>query len=275
MGNPWLTRRVLNYAHQGGTLEAPSSTLYALHRALEVGATALELDVHQTRDGHLIVAHDTTVDRLTNGQGAICDLELATLRELDAAYRFALEQEPNTFPFRGRGPMDPEFRMPTVDEVLEAFPRTFLNFDVKSGADNAPACARALARKLKPHAEHVIVASFDDTLTDVVRDEVHELGTSIGTMGAMAVWQAVSEGSPFPELPHVALQLPAKFEGAEVITAPLIARAHEAGFPVHAWTINDAAEMERLLALDIDGLISDRPSVVAKVLAKSGRAYRP
>ncbi|MBS2031206.1 MAG: glycerophosphodiester phosphodiesterase [Deltaproteobacteria bacterium] len=274
MANPWLTRRVLNYAHQGGTLEAPSSTLYALHRALDVGATALELDVHQTRDGHLIVAHDTTVDRLTDGSGPICELELAQLLALDAAHRFAFEDKPNAFPFRGRGPKDAEFRMPTVDAVLEAFPKTFLNFDVKSGADNAPACARALARKLKPHADRVIVASFDDTLTDVVRDEVHELGTSIGTLGAMAVWQAVSEGAPFPELPHVALQLPSKFEGAEVITAELVARAHEAGLPVHAWTINDAAEMERLLTLDVDGLISDRPSVVAKVLEKSGKGYR-
>src|SRR6185437_3338196 len=171
MANPWLSRRVLNYAHQGGALEAPSSTLYALHRALEVGATALELDVHLTRDEQIVVAHDTTVERLTDGVGAICDLELAQLCKLDAAHRFAFDDKPGEFPFRGRGPADAAFRIPTLAEVLEAFPRTFLNFDVKAGSENAIGCARALARALRPHASRVIVASFDDALTEAVRDE--------------------------------------------------------------------------------------------------------
>src|ERR1700687_756037 len=84
--NPWLDRRVLNYAHQGGAREAPSSTLFALHRAVAAGADALELDVHDTADGHLVVCHDETVDRTTDGKGPIADLTLADLQSLDNAY---------------------------------------------------------------------------------------------------------------------------------------------------------------------------------------------
>lgn len=276
MGNPWLTRRVLNYAHQGGALEAPSSTLYALHRALQVGATALELDVHLTRDRQIVVAHDTTVDRLTNGQGAIADLDLAELRALDAAYRFSTPEQPDAFPHRGRGPKDPAFRVPTLDEVLEAFPKIFLNFDIKSGP-GAKACAAGLARALQAHGrrDDVIVASFEDELTDLFGALAPEVGTSAGTNVAMLVFQAVQEEAPLPPMRHLALQLPAQFQGTAVVDAKLVARAHDAGLAVHAWTVNDEAEMERLLEAGLDGLITDRPSLCASVLARRGVAYRP
>ena len=86
--NPWLARRVLAYAHQGGAWEAPSSTLFAIRRAVELGATGIELDVHASADGHLVVSHDATVDRTTDGQGAISTMTLAQLRPLDNAYWF-------------------------------------------------------------------------------------------------------------------------------------------------------------------------------------------
>jgi glycerophosphoryl diester phosphodiesterase len=276
MPNPWLTRRVLNYAHQGGALEAPSSTLYALHRALQVGATALELDAHLTRDGRIVLAHDPTVDRLTNGTGEIHSLTLEELRQLDAAYRFELEEKPGAFPFRGRGPADREFRIPTLDEVLEAFPRTFLNFDIKAGEESSAACALALAQALGKTGREsdFIVASFDDALTEAFSRAAPQIGTSIGMGGAMAVWQAVQDRGPLPAMRHLALQLPAHFQDVEVVTSELVARAHQAQLAVHVWTVNDATEMERLVALGVDGLITDRPSVCARVLHSRGMAYR-
>src|SRR5687768_9453981 len=86
--NPWLERRVLNWAHQGGAKEAPSSTLFALRQAVANGADALELDVHMTKDGVLVVCHDATVDRTTNATGAIAELTLDDVKRLDNAYWF-------------------------------------------------------------------------------------------------------------------------------------------------------------------------------------------
>src|SRR5271170_5274630 len=112
MDNPWLDRRVLAYAHQGGAREAPSSTLYAIETALSAGADAIELDVHASADGVLVVCHDPTLDRTSNGSGRIADHSWAELERLDNAYWFvpgedAVGGHPDgDYPLRGRAPCD-------------------------------------------------------------------------------------------------------------------------------------------------------------------------
>src|SRR5579872_2900060 len=123
--SPWPARRVLCYAHQGGAREGPSSTLWAMERALAAGADAIELDVHATADGHLVVCHDATVDRTTNGTGAIASLTLAEVRALDNAYWWAPGSvvapglAPSEYPLRGRAPVEPALGVATLAEVLE------------------------------------------------------------------------------------------------------------------------------------------------------------
>ena len=130
MANPWLDRRPLNYAHQGGAREAPSSTLHAMRQALSAGADGLELDLHVTADRHLVVCHDATVDRTTQGSGRISELTLAELQRLDNAYWWVPGSvvdhgaADGDYPLRGRAPADPYLRIATVVEVLEAFPHT-------------------------------------------------------------------------------------------------------------------------------------------------------
>src|SRR5271166_2267317 len=108
--NPWLHRRVISYAHQGGACEAPSSTLAAIGKAVDLGATAIELDVHASSDGHLVVCHDPTLERTTNGSGAIADHLLAELQQLDNAYWFVpgADAQPGrdeaAYPLRGLAP---------------------------------------------------------------------------------------------------------------------------------------------------------------------------
>src|SRR2546423_5277078 len=131
VSNPWLSGRVLNYAHQGGAAEAPSSTLLALHRAVEVGADALELDVHATADGHLVVCHDATVDATTDGAGPIAAMTLAEVQALDNGYRFGGDGD---FPYRGRAPADRSLGVATLAEGLDAFPGVYLNLDIKQTA---------------------------------------------------------------------------------------------------------------------------------------------
>src|ERR1700677_1640735 len=122
--SPWLERRLIAYAHQGGAWECPSSTLFAIERALAAGATAIELDVHATADGELVVCHDATVDRTTAASGTIASFTLAELRRLDFSYWFipgadvSPGRDEQDYPYRGRAPEDPHFGISTLREVL-------------------------------------------------------------------------------------------------------------------------------------------------------------
>jgi glycerophosphoryl diester phosphodiesterase len=259
---------VLNYAHQGGAAEMPSSTLVALHRAVEVGAHALELDVHCTSDGHLVVCHDATVDATTEGTGRIAAMTLADLQKLDNAYRFGPDEG---FPYRGQG-----HRIVTLDEVLEAFGSTLLNLDIKETAPTVPPYEDKLAATLRRfgRSDDVIVASFLDGATEAFSTFAPEVSTSAGTMATAQFWAAVQNDDEPPPMRHHALQVPPDYEGTVIVDDRFVTRAHDAGLAVHVWTIDDPAEMERLVALGVDGIMTDRPSVLAEVLSRTG-APRP
>src|SRR5579871_3899442 len=121
----WVDRRVLCYAHQGGAREGPSSTLLAMERAVAAGADAIELDVHATADGHIVVCHDPTVDATTNGSGRIASMTLAELQALDNAFWWVPgsvvdhSRPDDDYPLRGRAPGDASLRVATLDEVLD------------------------------------------------------------------------------------------------------------------------------------------------------------
>jgi glycerophosphoryl diester phosphodiesterase len=280
--NPWLERRVLAYAHRGGAREAPSSTLYAMRRALEAGADALELDVHATADGHLVCCHDTTVDRTTNGRGAIASLTLAEVQALDNAFFFVPGEEaapglpPEAYPLRGRAPADPELRVPRLEEVLEAFPSAILNLDIKQTAPAVEPYEAELAKLLRSHrrVEDVIVASFSDRALEVFRAEAPEIPTAAGPADAASFVAAVRSGAELPRLACVALQLPVTVGGTRVVDGELVSRAHEAGLAVHAWTVDDPEEMRELVALGVDGIMTDRPSVLVSVLRELKASFR-
>jgi len=269
--NVWLERRVLNYAHQGGAAEAPSSTLVALRRAVSVGAHALELDVHATSDGHLVVCHDETVDATTDGTGAIAGMTLAEVRRLDNGYRFTTD-DGATYPFRGQG-----LPVATLREVLEEFPDVFLNLDIKQTAPAVEPYEAPLAALLQEFGrrDDVIVASFLDAATDAFSAIAPEIHTSAGTLATTAFWQAVQEGGdpPVAATRHVALQVPPTAAGLTVVDERFVSRAHEVGLAVHVWTIDEAGQMGELIDLGVDGVMTDRPSVLAEVLGRYGRNW--
>jgi glycerophosphoryl diester phosphodiesterase len=279
---PWLERRVLCYAHQGGAREGPSSTLWAMERAVAAGADALELDVHATSDGEIVVCHDATVDRTTDGRGAISALTLAEVRQLDNAYWWvpgsvvAPGGPPGDYPLRGRAPADRSLGVATLDEVLEAFPATVLNLDVKQTAPAVPAYEEAVVRILRAHgrADDVIVASFNDASTAAVRALAPDIATSAGMMGVAAFWRATHADEDPGTVPFVALQVPVETGGVTVCDAVLVAAAHQAGVAVHAWTIDDAGEMARLVDLGVDGIMSDVPTVAVEVLTGAGARWK-
>jgi glycerophosphoryl diester phosphodiesterase len=270
----WLERRVINYAHQGGAWESPSSTFHAIEHALAAGATGIELDVHATSDGELVVCHDATVDRTTERTGSIASFTLAELREMDFSYWWipGADVTPGRpaeeYPFRGRAPGDRAFGIATLREVLERFPGVVLNLDIKQTAPVVAPYEAALARLLAEYerVDDVIVASFLDPATDAFRGFAPAVPTSAGTMATADAWRAVQEGEAVPDIPAVAYQVPERQGDLVVVDERFVAAAHAAGKAVHVWTVDDTESMERLVDLGVDGIISDLPTTLSGVL---------
>jgi glycerophosphoryl diester phosphodiesterase len=281
--NPWLARRVIAYAHQGGAYEWPSSTLLAVRNALKAGATAIELDVHATADGELVVCHDATVDRTTNGHGAIAELTLAELQQLDNAYWFipgsdvAPGHPPDEYPLRGRAPEDPDLRIATLREVLELCPGVVLNLDIKQTAPAVAPYEEPLARLLAEYErdDDVIVASFLDIATERFAACAPGVATSAGTVATGTFWRAVHDGAQPPPLRALAFQVPEYYGETLVVDEQFVGGAHEAGIAVHVWTVDDEPSMARLLDLGVDGIITDLPTTLAALLADRGAGWDP
>jgi glycerophosphoryl diester phosphodiesterase len=285
-GEDWLQRRVIAYAHQGGAWEAPSSTCFAIRRALELGATGIELDVHATVDRHLVVCHDATVDRTTDSSGWIADKTLAELRQLDSSYWFVpgADVTPDlpagAYPYRGRAPDDRDFGIATLAEaiaVIDEFPGVVVNLDIKRTAPDVEPYEELLADELRllGRTQDVIVASFNDLASDAFRRFAPEIATSAGTIATADFWRAAHAGEDPPATPYVALQVPTSHSGLEVADEVLVKAAHACGIAVHVWTVNDESEMARLVDLGVDGIISDLPTQLAGLLAEKGVNWHP
>jgi glycerophosphoryl diester phosphodiesterase len=289
-GNPWLERRVLNIAHRGAAHDAPENTLFAYRTSLDNGADMLEMDVFQTADGELVAIHDDTVNRTTNGSGAISDLTLAEIQALDAAYwyvegRGAVRGEdadayiyrgiatgqremPDELAAAGFSPSD--FRIPTVREVLESFPGVWKVIELKPDLEGLGSYEAQLAGLLREfgRADDVIVASFVDVNLELFKLAAPEIHTSY-PLGQAGVHWATSQG-PLPGVPnrHVALQVPMEFEVIPVVNEQFVADAHAMDVAVHVWTINDCQEMVDLLHMGVDGIMTDRSVMLAELLTQ-------
>jgi glycerophosphoryl diester phosphodiesterase len=288
--NPWLHDKVLNMAHQGGEDELPSNTMYAFRKAIRLGADTLELDVSPTKDGTLVVMHDWQVDRTTNGTGYLTDLTLAQVRKLDAAYNFvpgrnAVSGLPaKRYPFRGvrtgakkppKGFSRNDFRVPTLAEVLKAFPHTPINIEIK-GRDDDPAQflhnADLLAAMLKhTHRKDLIVVSFNQDAVDRFHAQVPQVDVAPGINGIAAF--LLAGASPGPGT--VALQIPITFEQTgqtlQVTTPENVLKAHRAGYAVHVWLSNDEENSkvyDRLLDMCVDGIMAAKPRLLERRLRK-------
>lgn len=293
--NPWLERRILNIAHQGGEIEAPSNTLFAFKTALQKGADVLELDVHATADRELVVLHDATVDRLTNGTGPVDEKTLAQIKELDAAHWFVPDcgtchgKPDEWYAYRGNatgeraipedlveaGFVPNDFRIPTLREVLETFPTTLINIEIKASDPDTEGYEELLADLLAEfkRTTNTIVVSFLDNAIERFKVHAPDVHTATATGETAAFW-ASSQG-PLPGAPnsrYVALQVPITFEGITVVTPDFVQNAHTNGLAVHVWTINDRPAMEWLISIGVDGIMTDRPTLLEEVL-KAPSAY--
>lgn len=278
--NPWLERRVIAFAHQGGSFEGPSSTLFAIEHALAVGATAIELDVHATRDRHVVVSHDHTVDRTTNHRGDIAQLTYGEISEMDNAYWWiegdiaTPGREASAYPHRDRRAGDRRFAVSTLEDVATAFPGVLLNLDIKRSDPDVAPYEQLLYDQLRylEITDSVIVASFHDEAIQRFRALAPEVATSAATQETAAFYFSHLEEHPVVP-PVSAFQVPATFGEVDVVTESFVEAAHRCGVAVHVWTINEVDEMARLLDVGVDGLVSDRPTPLATLLAERDCAW--
>ena len=255
-GRPYLAREhPIRLAHRGSRVLWPENTHHAFRGAVELGYRYIETDIRITRDGVVVVFHDDTLERTTNGVGAVGDWDWDDLRHLDAAYNFSPDGE--SFPLRGQG-----IGISRLADTFDEFPDINFNIDLKAKHAEWPVADVIVAKK---RFDSVLVGGFLDNRTSrFSRITKGKVATSAGSAGAMAMYAASRIGRS-SRRNFDAYQLPAASRGV-TIDAKLVDAIHAADAHLHVWTVNDADEMRALLDLGVDGIVTDRPDVLNDVL---------
>jgi len=248
-------------AHRGGRSLGPENTLHTFRQAVDLGVDVLETDVHPTKDGHLVLLHDKTVDRTTDGTGPVDAFTLAELKKLDAAHRWSPDNG-KSFPLRGKG-----FTIPALAEVFEAFPQMRLNIEIK---DPDQTELRSLCRAIQGHgmSQKVMVASFDAGALKNFRSICPGVATSAGASEAMLFYalQKIHLESAYSPAAQ-ALQVPRAYGDLQVVTKRFVEAAHSRNLKVHVWTVNGVDSMTELLQLGVDGIMTDYPRRLLEAMA--------
>jgi glycerophosphoryl diester phosphodiesterase len=240
--------RVLNFAHRGASHDAPQNTLAAFRLAVEMGADGVELDVQASRDGEAMVIHNFTLDATTDGQGRVADKTLAELKELDAGSWFDIR-------YAGQ-------RVPTLQEVIvEVGHQLLLNIELKTRVFGSANLTAEVVRLIEDHnlTHRTIVSSFNPFALRRVKRLNRRISTGLiyhfdlpaHLVRSLLIFLAGS-GALHPE--------------KHLINRKYMAWAKERGYRVNAWTVDEPAEMKRLIALGVDGIITNRPDVLREVL---------
>jgi glycerophosphoryl diester phosphodiesterase len=249
----------VNLAHRGASARAPENTLESFRLGLEAGAGGLELDVHMTRDGHVVVIHDPTADRTTDRAGAVAEMSLEELKALDAGYRFGPGEG---YPYRGRG-----LRVPTLEEVYEAFPHTPVNIEIKEAQSGVEEAVLGVIRAAGAEKRTIVASGRHGVIRRFRRACGGTIPTAASRREILAFYASSRLWMERLVRPaYAALQVPANHRGRPVVTRRFVDAAHARGVRVDVWTINDPREMRRLLDLGADTVMTDRPDTLARVL---------
>ncbi len=263
---PVLAGAPLLVAHRGGAGLAPENTLTAFRSARDDwAADMIELDIHLSADGHVVVMHDPLVDRTTDGVGPVAGKTLAELQALDAGYRFT--PDGSTFPFRGRG-----VRIPTLQEVLTALPAMRFTVEVKAAAAQRPFFE--LARRLGA-VERIVAAGFGPAERSFFAEWPGAVSASMAQVRRFFALHRLRLGAAWA--PPVAIfQVPERAGRLLVCSPRFVRELHAHGIAVQVWTVNEPEAMERLFDAGVDGIQSDHPDRLARVMTRRfGRPPAP
>jgi glycerophosphoryl diester phosphodiesterase len=252
-------------AHRGGKGLWPENSLFAFERASALGVDMLEMDLQLSSDGELVVIHDRTLERTTDGEGPVAALSLAQLQALDAGYRWSADGG-QSYPYRGQG-----IRIPDFAEVLARFPKIpkVIEIKVPDVGMEAQLCAALEAHQQR---DLVIVGSFYDRSLQLFREQCPGVATSAGpgSVRLLVALNWVGLGSLLSPSYQV-LQIPERHSGLHIASPRLLQTAQASGLNVQLWTINEQADMRRLLDLGAHALITDYPDRALQVLGRSTR----
>jgi glycerophosphoryl diester phosphodiesterase len=234
------------FAHRGGASEAPENTLPAFEHAVRLGYRYVETDVHVTADGVLLAFHDHVLDRVTDRSGVIAELPYSVVAEAR---------------------VDGVEPIPKFEDLLGAFPEVRVNVDPKHD-DAVEPLAEALTRT--GAVDRVCVGAFSDERLARIRALCPGICTSLGPADTLQLGLAAAGQAEVGELPAPCAQVPTAYGETAIVTEAFVHEAHRRGIQVHVWTIDDEAEMRRLLELGVDGIMTDRPAVLRSVLEERG-----
>jgi glycerophosphoryl diester phosphodiesterase len=234
------------FAHRGGASEHPENTMAAFEHAVALGYRYVETDVHTTADGTLVAFHDDVLDRVTDRVGAIADLPWDDVRQARVAGH----------------------AIPLLEDILGAWPDLRVNIDPKHDASVEPLVE--VLRRTDAYDRVCVGAFSEGRLERFRRLTGGRVCTGMGTR-AVALLRAASVGLPVRRFGGDCAQVPVRQGPVVLVDRRFVATAHRLGLAVHVWTVDDAAEMTRLLDLGVDGIMTDRPAVLKEVLVERGQ----
>jgi glycerophosphoryl diester phosphodiesterase len=250
---------VIAHADDTGLGKRPGNTLPFLAYVADLGVDVLEMDVHMTKDGQIVLIHDARVDRTTNGEGAVSELTLAEIRSLEVGVNWT--QDGQSYPYRGQG-----LQIPTLIEVFERFPSYPMNIEIKQ---ETPSLAEPLCALIRQYnmAEKVIVPSSSDTAIRDFRQACPEVATAPSTSEVrnfVLLNFVFLSGVLRPD--YQAFQVPMASGGIPIVRRAFVDAAHRQNIQVHVWTINDRAVMETLIDMGVDGIMTDKPEMLLEMI---------
>ena len=253
--------RRLVYAHRGGLALSPENTMTAFDRGMAEGADGLELDVRLSRDGIVVVHHDETLERTTNGRGAVSAHTADELARVDAGYHF---EKDGAFPFRGQG-----IGVPPLEDVLRRHPGAQLIIEMKG---DSPELGAAVAEVVKRTGavERALLASFAHRTVVAARAAGSGIRTGASTPEARAALMRSWLGLVPRRPPYFGFQVPERAGWLRVISPRFVRTVTRAGLSVAVWVVNEEADMRRLLDWGVSGLVTDRPDKAVAVVRQFG-----
>jgi glycerophosphoryl diester phosphodiesterase len=257
--------RLAVIAHRGGSKLRPENTIAAFDHAASLAVDGFECDVHLSRDGEVVVIHDPTLERTTDATGPVADRTAAELARVDAGYRFGPEVG---HPHRGQ-----RIGVPGLAELLERHPSLPIIVEIKGERPDTAARAIAVVREVRAEAR-VILAGFSDVVLREARRLAPEIPTSASSDEVRSAIRRAHVWIGPARTDYRVFQVPLRVNGREVITRRFVRTARRAGVPVHAWIIDDPADMRRLVDWGVTGLITDRPDVALSLMRSTSAPSR-
>jgi glycerophosphoryl diester phosphodiesterase len=247
-------------AHRGGRGLWPGNTLYGFKQAVDLGVDILEMDVRSTKDGALVILHDNTVDRTTDGKGPVRNFTLKELKYLDAGFTWT-NDDGKSYPYRSKG-----ITIPSLSEVFDELPNARLNIEIKQ---SEPDITTQFGNLIRQHnmTNRVMVASFDNATLRRFRSQFPEIATSAGFTEGLIFYVLSRFHLSAAYRPNAhALQVPRRFGPLNTSHPSFLSAAKKHNLKFHYWTVDEPQMMQTFIDLGADGIITVYPDRLIKLL---------